>query len=210
MADLIILLGDIAFQEHEIPPRVNFGGTQALVTHQLVGGGRKVDSMGAIEDDIAFSGLFFNNANTGLDALSRAKEIDALRVSGLEIEFIYYDMIYLVKILDFKANFERYYQIPYSITLRVIQNLSLPDSLLSDIQFLDSILSDLSAVTGGASILNDPTLNSLIGSFSSSLNSAGTLESASPSVINGLISSGTAVNNQINSLIGQYKTGLGG
>src|ERR1700692_3272344 len=124
MADLILLLGDVIFQEHEIPPRINFGGVQALGTHQLVGGGRIVDSMGSVDDDISFSGLFFSNANAGLDALPRAKELNALRKAGDELEFIYYDMVYLVKILDFKANFERFYQIPYSITLRVIQDLS--------------------------------------------------------------------------------------
>lgn len=210
MADLIILLGDILFQEHEIPPRINFGGAQALGTQQLVGGGRKVDSMGAVDDDISFSGMFFSNANLGLEALPRARQLNTLRTLGLELEFIYYDMAYLVKIADFKANFERYYQIPYSITLKVVQDLSLPASPLNDIQFLDAILGDLNLVNAGAQILNDSTLNGLINNFTASLNVAGTLESASPAVINSLINSGNAVNNQLNTLIGQYKTGLSG
>lgn len=210
MADLILLLGAFEFQENEIPASINFGGSQNLAIHQLIGGGRIVDSMGNNDHDISWSGLFFNNVTTGLSAIDRAREVNTLRTLGLELELVFYDLIYLVKIKEFRPSFERFYQVPYSITLQVIQDLNLPASPLNNIPFLDAILNDLNFVNAGAQFLNDPTLNSLLGNFSSALSSAGALESASPSVINGLINSSSAASSRIGTLIGQYKNNLAG
>lgn len=210
MADLVVLLGDFVFQEHEIPASINFGGSQMLGVHQLIGGARVVDSMGHNEADITWSGMFYNNVTTGLNAIERAKIVNNLRVLGLELPFIFYDLIYTVKIKEFTARFERYYQIPYTITLQVIQDLRIPDDPSGDLSFLTAILNDMDVVEAGANFLNDPTLNGLVDTFTTALGSAGVLESAPNSVINGLINSGTAVSSRLGSLINNYKNNLSG
>jgi hypothetical protein len=210
MADLIVLLGDFIFQENEIPASINFGGSQALGVHQLIGGARVVDSMGNVDSDITWSGLFFNNITTGLSAIDRAKELNILRTLGLELPFIFYDLIYLVKIKEFLPVFERFYQVPYRITLQVIQDLNIPNQVSGQTSFLSAIVNDLNVAEDAASFINDPTLNGLITAFGTALGSAGTLTNASPSVLNGLINASSACSARAGVLANQFKNNLSG
>jgi hypothetical protein len=210
MSDLILLLGPFLFQENEIPASINFGGTQMMSVQQMIGGARDVQSLGPSDSDITWSGLFFNNATTGLSALDRVRELDILRALGLELPFVFYDLAYTVKIKSFTPIFERFYQIPYKITLQVVYNLNVPFGGNGALSFIESILNDLNSVSAGAGFLNDPALNGAIDSFKNALGGAGDLNSASPSVMNGLISSSMSVSHHIGTLINQYKNNLSG
>ena len=107
----MIFLGSIVFTDLEIPERVPFGGDQALAVHKLIGGVRVVDAMGPDDMDLSWSGRF-----QGPLATLRARQLDALRASGAEVPLTFGAFTYLVVVKHAALNFERFYQIPYSVT----------------------------------------------------------------------------------------------
>lgn len=102
------------FAGSEVPERVAFGGSQNMAVHELLGGGRVVDALGQQPKDIEWSGWF-----VGANALARVRALEAMRVAGQELELTWSAFGYRVLIAAFSANFQRFYQIPYNITLTV-------------------------------------------------------------------------------------------
>ena len=134
MTTTTLTLGSVIFSSYEIPQRINFGGSQALAVHQLVGGQRIIDSMGRLDDDISWSGIMFETT-----AVQRAKFLDQMRTGGLAWNLSWSSFSFSVVIKDFRANFERTYQIPYSITVTVIQDLTKPIPILVPTGYNDAI-----------------------------------------------------------------------
>ena len=132
-----VTLGDFVFTNLEIPPSIPLGGTQALAVHNMVGGLRNVDAMGPIEAPLEWVGLFF-----GENALDRAKYLDNLRVKGKPLSLTWSDLDFIVVIDKFVFNFDREWQIPYSISCVVIKNNGQPVTTIADVQDLDFILFD--------------------------------------------------------------------
>lgn len=153
MADTKLILGDFTFDHAEIPERINFGGEQSLVVNKFVGGGRVIDCMGRDDDDISWSGWFI-----GTNALDRAHYLDQLRASGNQLTFKYFDFYYSVVIKSFKANLEKYYQIPYTISLAVIQDLSNPILVPPTAGFLDSIFDLITEALDIAQMIEYPNI----------------------------------------------------
>jgi hypothetical protein len=123
MADTKIILEDFEFTGHEIPEEINIlSGEQQLSMHVALGGVRSVKSLGRNDDDISFSGLFF-----GLTAYSRAEYVDMLRINGDPLTFTIFDKAYTVVIKSFKTTLQKRYQIPYTITLLIVEELSNPN-----------------------------------------------------------------------------------
>lgn len=139
--DFSIALGGVTFKDDEIPSTISFGGTQKGGVHQLPGGVRVIDTMSADDTDIPFEGMFF-----GADAFVRARKIDVFRKSGQQLAFKYYKLNYLVVVWEFKADFERYYQIPYRITLKIVSDLSAPAQLPAANSVFDLLNSDMAHV----------------------------------------------------------------
>jgi hypothetical protein len=137
------------FSKLEIPSKINFGGKQNLVTHELIGGNRVIDAMGKSDSALAWSGMFTASgrqaaANTSawdtlkatigggnvsappitnqMDALSRARYLDYLRVSGTICTLTWSEFNYTVICESFEADFERFYQIPYKISFAILTN----------------------------------------------------------------------------------------
>ncbi len=75
-----VTLGGIGLSGLEVPARMPFGGDQKLVVHKLPGGGRVVDALGRDDRDIEWSGYF-----TGGTAVSRAMQLDAIRIAGQQV-----------------------------------------------------------------------------------------------------------------------------
>ncbi len=132
-----VILGDVIFEDMEIPESVNFGGAQSLSIKQLVGGERIIDVMGRIDDDISWSGMFY-----GPEALARAQYLDFVRVQGQQLQFTYSLQNYIVVVRSFSAQFERPYQIPFTISLAVVQNLNIPLIPFAPIDFTQ-VMNDL-------------------------------------------------------------------
>lgn len=129
-----LTLGPVTFETYEIPQSINFGGDQALSVKQLVGGQRIIDAMGRIDDDITWSGIFFETT-----ANFRARFLDQMRTGGLPWKLTWSQYSYSVIIKSFKASFERTYQIPYSITVTVIQDLTKPIPILVPTGYNDAV-----------------------------------------------------------------------
>lgn len=160
-----LTLGTIIFANFEIPERINFGGNQSLSVKQLVGGKRIIDAMGRVDDDIAWSGLFF-----GTTALYRAKYLDNMRIQGLPLLLTWSQFSYTVVIEEFKPSFDRTYQVPYSITLKVIQDLSVPIPILLPVGYNDAIQAQLALALDLATLARNPNISTAMAALAVAIN----------------------------------------
>ena len=108
---MALVLGGFIIQDYAIPEVVPLGGEHKFVTHKLIGGSRVIDAMGQDDSDITWSGRF-----QGQDAVSKARALDQLRISGAQVPLIVDSQYYLVGVHKFEWKYERFYQIPYTIT----------------------------------------------------------------------------------------------
>jgi hypothetical protein len=127
-----IILGSFVFDGFEIPEHVPLGGSQRTATHELLGGARVVEALGASERDITWSGRF-----QGAFAWQRARALDAMRIAGQPLPLIVDTEFRTVLITEFHPNYERAYQVPYSITCLVINNPAAFDGSLGS---LDTVI----------------------------------------------------------------------
>jgi hypothetical protein len=138
--DASISLAGIPFKGFELPEKVTFGGQQQLVIHKMPGGNRVIDSLGPDEKDIEWSGSF-----TGIDAVSRAKQFDALRIAGRQVILSWSEFRRKVVISSFDCDYQyNGNYMPYRIKLVVIANIDLP----SKPSLLSALNSDLSKALG--------------------------------------------------------------
>ena len=145
MAD-VLTLGGVTFDPFSTPSAMGAGGKQAMVVHKLPGGNRVVDTLGPDEDNIAWSGLYYNdNANAQLQAL------DGMRAAGAVLELSFAGQFRSVIIDSFRYHWRRFpVWAEYEISCLVYQNPSLgslvattggiESLILGDISFAVSIL----------------------------------------------------------------------
>jgi hypothetical protein len=171
-----LTLGQITFATYEIPPQINFGGSQALSVKQLVGGQRVIDSMGRVDDDISWSGLFF-----GSTATFRAKYLDNMRVTGAPLTLTWGQFSYSVVIKSFQALFQRTYQIPYKIVVSVIQDLSIPFPVLLPVGYDDAIQALLTEANDLALLINQANVTTAMLAVTESINLLPSLANATDS-----------------------------
>lgn len=112
-------LGTFTFAGYEIPEMIAVRGKQKVTTHELVGGARVVDVLGSVNDPIGWKGRF-----QGPLAQERARDLDILRLSGDSIELAFGAWAFDVVITSLQLDFERFYQIPYTIECLVLENKS--------------------------------------------------------------------------------------
>lgn len=136
----MVILGAFVFQGLEIPEHIGFGGKQTHVKHENLGGARVLDAMGPSDADLSWSGRF-----QGSLAWPRAKTLDAMRIAGQALPLIVDAEFRFVMISDFTYTYERFYQIPYSITCVVVNNPNLLTSLIPGLDVLTA--TDMAAVT---------------------------------------------------------------
>src|SRR6185437_1620027 len=139
--DTIITLGSFQFQGFEVPESINVGGEQKVHVHELVGGARVVDILGRQDDDISWSGTIYGSFT--IDALSRVIELDTMRVNGTPVNLSWFHYNYLVIVKHFKAEPQKFYQIPYTITLQVVQDLTLGLPSQTIVGIDDAVQADL-------------------------------------------------------------------
>ena len=118
---VFLTLGDVIFQDFEVPEFLPFGGKQALVVHRLPGGARTIDAMGSDDSDRRWSGRF-----RGYAAESRAKRLDFLRNQGKPLLLTWSTFRYRVLIESYDPDFRQPFEIPYSISCVVLADESSP------------------------------------------------------------------------------------
>jgi hypothetical protein len=114
---MALVLGGFIFRDYAIPERVPLGGEQQFVVHKLIGGGRVIDAMGRDDDDIRWHGRF-----QGPNAVQNAMQLDNLRISGRQVPLIIDSQYRQVGVKHFRWEYERWYQIVYSICCVVVQS----------------------------------------------------------------------------------------
>ncbi len=178
MVDTVIQLGDFTFQDFEIPEKINFGGSQQLVQHDLIGGGRVIDALGKNDLDITWSGLF-----TGPQAITRAQQLNTMRANGNQIKLTWFNFNYDVVIQNFEAQTERFYQVTYTITLRVLLDGANPNSALNLIGFNEAINNDLKTANTLTDNIDEPTITSAVANVNTAVAAVPTFNGASPATI---------------------------
>ena len=194
--DTTINLGAFQFANHEIPERISWGGSQRIAVHELVGGQRVLDAMGRSDRALTWSGLFF-----GPNATERARFIDTMRAQGADQKLTFGQLAYMVKIQEFEPDYERFYQIPYRISLEVISDLANPVTTLSPPSIDSDIATDYSAATTLAAPVGDSTLTSLLATVGTAIAAVSSFANASPSTLSSVRQPLAAVISRVGVLI---------
>jgi len=109
-ADTVVVLGQVALRDFEVPENIPFGGKHIINRHTLIGGERVLDKMGPSPEDLRWFGRFRGN-----DALQRARAIDAMRISGEEVSLSWGGLTFQVVVEEFEPDYHKRYEIPYKV-----------------------------------------------------------------------------------------------
>jgi len=180
--DTVLTLGDFEFSRYEIPEQLSFGGEQRLVVHELVGGARVIDAMGRADTPLEWSGLF-----QGQTALSRARYLDGLRIAGQSLILTWDEFMFEVVIASFRADYQRYYQIPYRINCTVVQDMSNPVTSIASAGIDELIGDDMNFANSLGDLIGDGPLSSLLGGLNSAIGSVSSFATATQSTINSVL-----------------------
>lgn len=153
--------GGVNFAVEDMPAEVKLGGEQVLAVHKYAGGGIDVQSMGAFDDPVSWSGTFtYTNADSGDTALTRALKLNAMRVQGQQVTLVIGTMQQDVMISKFSFVFANEYSVHYDIELQPVSQLSqqATSSTTSD----SSLNTTLAATVGTTSIVKNSSGQALI------------------------------------------------
>ncbi len=157
MAEGVLLLGPILFQDFELPERVRWGGQQRLTVHSLPGGVRVIDSLGRDDSDIVWSGVF-----SGDDAAVRARALDLMRAGGGSWPLTWEWFFYTVVIARFDADYARSNWVPYRVTCKVVRDETAA-AVGATVSLVTSVLNDLaSAQNLGSTVAFSGAIGSLV------------------------------------------------
>jgi hypothetical protein len=119
LSDVALVLGPVLFQDFEIPDRIGFGGNQRLAIHDMPGGQRVIDALGATPTDIVWQGVF-----SGPDATLRARTLDALRMQAAVLTLSWDVFFYNVVIRSFEASYRNSAWVPYQLCVSVLTDVA--------------------------------------------------------------------------------------
>ena len=180
--DTTLQLGAFAFAGNEIPEKIAFGGSQRNAVHELIGGIKVVDAMGRADSDLTWSGIF-----VGSSAVDRARYLDTQRVLGAALALTWGEFSYSVLIADFRAEYERFYQIPYTITCLVIADLANPTTSITP-PSLDAVTPvDMASATSLGTSIGDSSLNSLLVTLGTAIAAVPSFANVTPNVISTVV-----------------------
>jgi prophage DNA circulation protein len=186
----------LIFTSFEVPERIPFGGRQTLAVQKLIGGKRTVDAMGKDDKPLAWSGRFL-----GQNALARARFLDYLRTSGELVHLNWSEMSYMVVVEDFAPDFEREYNIPYSISCMVVENNAQPISTVAAASLDDAMRGDMTTANTLGSGIGDGPLSATLATLDTAIKAVSNFAAASQSVISSVITPLAAVQSRVNMLI---------
>lgn len=203
MPDFALKLGSFQFNDLEVPETLSFGGTQKLAMHDLVGGTRVIDSMGAFCAPIEWSGWLLGEA-----ALARARALDDLRVAGAQLRLQWSELYYDVVIREFRADFQRFYKIPYKISCEVVSDQSKAVAQESA-QSIDSQMKcDAAMAAEMAASIDDSTLSDLIDSANAAIDQVASFANAAQSILSGVVQQITAVRDHVQKMVASANSEL--
>lgn len=195
MTDTPVVLGGVAFQGFEVPNKLPFGGEQDYKAHDEIGNIRVVDAMGPRPGDKSWQGRF-----RGADAIERAQAIDAMRIAGAAVELSWFGLFYTVLITKFTAETEKFYEVPYSITVCVVDDPSQDGAALGPTSLDALIGSDLSVLQNIAPGSNAGVVDA-VSALAGSVDAAGPLQGSPAAVLAPVLLSAQAATSAISGAI---------
>ncbi len=180
--DTALKLGDFTFARFEIPEQIPFGGEQRLTVHELVGGVRVLDAMGATPMPIEWSGFFVGEA-----AVERARYVDGLRKAGKPLDLAWHAFAFKVVVKSFHCEFKRFSRVPYRIVCEVVEDRTAPVDRLSTPGVDQLIAGDMSTANALASSIGDGALSSLMGSLNGAIATVGSFAKAAQSTLGSVL-----------------------
>jgi hypothetical protein len=175
MDRLSVILGGVAFRDFEVPEKIQFGGTQRIVTHELIGGGFVLDTLGKKPQEISFQGIM-----SGTSAFSRAQNLDIMCSAGDIISLGWYEFFYNVVIVDVSIDYEKPWWIPFKIKCIVAQDLigasikrssPIASLIASDLGVADTFINQAGVVTVSLTNPNIANGQALLAAHSEALGS---------------------------------------
>lgn len=182
MNDTFLKLGILEFAELEIPESLPFGGEQRAVVHSLPGGVRVVDVMGREDGLITWSGLML-----GSSATNRARTLDTMRINGRPQKLTWWEFDYTVIVQHFKADFQRYYKVPYQISCLVIADNTSPVTALEPAGLNDVVIGDNATAQDLGAGINDKPLSGLLATLDSAIKAVSNFATATQNTINSVL-----------------------
>lgn len=182
-----LVLGGVTFQHAEIPSHINFGGHQMMAVKQLIGGERYVQSLGASEAPLAWSGIFL-----GSNAEFRARYLNQMRQEGKQLTLSWSSERYLVVIRSFVATFMQTYRVPYRISCEAVEDQTSRVDKLPANSADQQIRADMATATTQASGITDnltvtstsPSLSTSLDSLNTAIEAVSDFATASQDVLN--------------------------
>lgn len=196
MADTTLTLGDFQFGYMEVPGEIEFGGSQRLNVHELIGGTRVIDAMGRSDKPLAWSGMML-----GAGSLDRVLFLDGLRISGKPQLLTWGAFRYTVIVREFSATYQRAYKIPYRITCEVVQDLTTPVTAPGAAPIDQAIADDLNASDLLAASIGDSQLSGLMATLDGAISAVSGFAQAAQSTINSVLGPLAAVQSRVAILI---------
>lgn len=190
--DTVLRLGEFEFQGMEVPDALGLGGAQVLAKHWFPGGAKTVQALGADHAPIGWAGLFL-----GETALDRARYLDFLRCQGGELQFTVFDLTYTVVIERFQFSAERFYKVPYQISLEVVSDDSQPQRTIAPASFDTAIQDDSYAMLGLGDLIGDGPLSAALASLDGAIGTVSSFAKANGAVIQSVINSVGAVSSRV-------------
>ena len=182
MADTLVKLGAFVFKSFEVPEVIPFGGEQALSVKKLPGGARSIDAMGWFPKALKWTGRF-----QGADALDRALFLQGLFQAGQSLTLTWGALRYQVVPHAFDPDYERFYQIPYSLELEVEQDLTAPVTTLPVVTIDDQVGDDMAAAMDASAAVDDPTLTANLGVVQAAIGAAQSFKGATTAQIESVL-----------------------
>lgn len=133
-----IILGEVEFQDFEVPATISLPVKQAATIHKLIGGDRVVDAMGPDYGDIAWSGTMLGATST-----YRAQALKALVDTAQPVSLTWGQWSFTVFAAACNFSF-RFSQIAYSLRCTIIRDDSAAQDQASP-DLTGSVAADLGA-----------------------------------------------------------------
>jgi hypothetical protein len=185
MAAAVILGGFVFSAPFEVPNKINFGGTQRVAEHHLIGSSLVIDAMGPTPADITWSGRF-----RGGSAIARAQALDSMRKTGAQYVLAWLGVAYNVVITNFSAETEKAYEVPFSITCKPTDNGGGGGGGIAN---LDSLVGGDLYTLGSVSALAQNSVLAAISGLSGAVTTANVLQGASSATLNPVVAAATSV-----------------
>lgn len=192
-----ITLGGVTFEGFAAPEELLLGGTQKMRVHEVLGGKRVDDAMGASPEPISWTGRFL-----GADALTRAKTLDAMRQAGAQHALSWNGLYYTVVIASFRFKAAKFHDVSFEIALQVVDDPASAATSTATGSSLDKLigadLKPLTSLVGGAA---DP--------LQKAVSLAGTLQGAASGRLGPVLSAASSLSTSLGLNIGSADAQIG-